>query len=71
MESPPFEWIKINVDGSMDLTTGAISAGGNVRDHMKKWQGGFVRNISIGNVLEAELWGILEGLKLVWKEGGY
>ena len=46
-----------------------ISAGGVVRDHMKKWLVGFALNKGIGNVLEAELWGILEGLNLVWKAG--
>ncbi|KAL5806755.1 hypothetical protein ACOSQ4_029488 [Xanthoceras sorbifolium] len=56
-------WLKVNVDGS--AANGIISAGGVIRDHEKNWMRGFSMNIGGGSILEAELWGILEGLKMV------
>ncbi|KAK3185175.1 hypothetical protein Dsin_032461 [Dipteronia sinensis] len=41
---PPSEWVKPNMDGSMILESGAISAGGVVRDHGKNWLIGFILN---------------------------
>ncbi|KAK2662581.1 hypothetical protein Ddye_001155 [Dipteronia dyeriana] len=64
---PAFDWVKLNVHGSMIPELGSISAGGVVRDHRKNWLIGFALNKGTGSVLEAELWGILGGLKLVWK----
>ena len=66
---PPHEWVKLNVDGSLSLETGAISAGGVIRDANKNWLVGFALNKGVGSVLEAEIWGILEGLKLAWSTG--
>ena len=40
-----------------------------VRDHRKSWLTGFALKIGTGSFLEAELWGLLEGLKLVWQMG--
>ncbi|KAK2654289.1 hypothetical protein Ddye_014145 [Dipteronia dyeriana] len=53
----------------MNPNLGTIAAGGVVRDHKKNWMVGFALNKGTGSVLEAELWGILEGLKLLWKKG--
>ncbi|KAK2638305.1 hypothetical protein Ddye_026100 [Dipteronia dyeriana] len=48
----------------------AIDGGGGVvRDHLKTWVIGFALNKGSGRVLKAELWSILEGLKLVWQYG--
>ncbi|KAK2657145.1 hypothetical protein Ddye_010197 [Dipteronia dyeriana] len=66
---PTFDWVKLNVDGSMIPKLGSIFAGGVVRDHRKNWLIGFALNKGVGSVLEAELYGILEVLKLVWKNG--
>ena len=41
---PDFEWVKLNVDGSMISETNAITSGGVVRDHMKMWVIGFALN---------------------------
>ncbi|KAL5817622.1 hypothetical protein ACOSQ3_026000 [Xanthoceras sorbifolium] len=46
-----------------------ISSGGVIRDAQKNWLGGFAINKGRGNVLEAEIWGIFEGIKLVWETG--
>ena len=61
---PPRDWIKLNVDGSLNHDLGSISAGGVIRDDKKMWLTGFAMNKGSGSVIEAELWGILEGLNL-------
>ncbi|KAK3229436.1 hypothetical protein Dsin_001317 [Dipteronia sinensis] len=57
--------IKLNVDGNMIPESGFITAGGVLRDHKKNWLGGFTLKKGIGSVLEAELWGLFEGLQIV------
>ncbi|KAL5736493.1 hypothetical protein ACOSQ2_031281 [Xanthoceras sorbifolium] len=52
---PPFGLVKLNVDGSIDCNN--------------SWLGGFTINKGSGSILEAELWGLLEGLKFAWKSG--
>ncbi|KAL5777521.1 hypothetical protein ACOSP7_010447 [Xanthoceras sorbifolium] len=59
---PSIGWLKVNVDGS--AANGIISTGGVIRDHKKNWVRGFSINIGGGSILEAELWGVLEGLKM-------
>ena len=46
-----------------------ISAGGIIRDDRMNWIAGFALNRGVGSVLEAEIWGIFEGLKLAWSTG--
>ncbi|KAK3228366.1 hypothetical protein Dsin_000247 [Dipteronia sinensis] len=68
--SPPkTEWVKLNVDGSLNPDLGTISAGGVIRNHKKKWIGGVALNRGNGSIIEAELWGIFEGLQLMLKVG--
>ena len=62
--APPTDWVKINVDGSCKPDVGAIAAGGLLRNERKEWLFGFATNKGNGNIAEAELWGIFEGLKL-------
>ncbi|KAL5807884.1 hypothetical protein ACOSQ3_028575 [Xanthoceras sorbifolium] len=59
---PPIGWLKVNVNGS--AANVIISAGGVIRDHERNLVRGFSMNIGGGSILEAELWGILEGLKI-------
>ncbi|KAK0605740.1 hypothetical protein LWI29_030217 [Acer saccharum] len=66
---PPLGWVKLNIDGSFNRDLGSISAGGVIRDDRKLWLTGFAVNKGLGSVLEAELWGIFEGLKLAWYAG--
>ncbi|KAL5822912.1 hypothetical protein ACOSQ3_020836 [Xanthoceras sorbifolium] len=64
---PKDDWVKLNVDGSRCEASGMISFGGVIRDAQKNWLGGFAVNKGRGSVLEAEIWGIFEGIKLVWE----
>ncbi|KAK3205641.1 hypothetical protein Dsin_019687 [Dipteronia sinensis] len=58
------DWVKLNTDGSRDIDLGTITAGGVLRNHLKQWLRGFVLNKGFGSVLEAELWGMFEGLNM-------
>ena len=62
-------WVKLNVDGSRKSEMDAISAGGVIRSDSKNWLAGFALNKGSGIVIEAEMWGVYEGLKLVWRAG--
>ncbi|KAK3221086.1 hypothetical protein Dsin_015056 [Dipteronia sinensis] len=67
---PPGEgFVKLNVDGGRIRDVGTISTGGVVCDHLRSWLGDFVLNKGIGTVIEAELWGLFEGLDMVWRRG--
>ncbi|KAK2642208.1 hypothetical protein Ddye_023971 [Dipteronia dyeriana] len=66
---PAQDWIKLIVDVSMRHDSESIAGGGVLRGHKKSWLGGFALNKGTSNMVEAVLWGILEGLKLAWKAG--
>ncbi|KAK3226779.1 hypothetical protein Dsin_006641 [Dipteronia sinensis] len=66
---PATDWVKLNVDSSMNPELKSISTGGVVRDHRKNWLIRFALNKGTGSVLEPKLWGILKGLNLVWQIG--
>ncbi|KAL5787859.1 hypothetical protein ACOSP7_004808 [Xanthoceras sorbifolium] len=63
LKPPPFGLVKLNVDGSVCSGLNLVAAGGVIRDCNKAWLGGFAINKGIVSILEAELWGLLEGLK--------
>ncbi|MBA0694486.1 hypothetical protein Goari_004770, partial [Gossypium aridum] len=46
------------------IDEGFAAAGGYVRNHKGEWIIGFARYLGNCSVLEAELWGILDGLNL-------
>ena len=52
---PEFQWVKLNIDGAVKGNSKEASAGSLIRDHYRKWIGGFVMNIKIGTVTSAEL----------------
>ena len=62
-------WVKVNVDGSRNNDSGMIAAGGVLRNHGKNWLQGFVTNKGVGSIIEAELWGLYEGLLMAWNSG--
>ncbi|KAK9041994.1 hypothetical protein V6N11_017077 [Hibiscus sabdariffa] len=65
-EAPPFQWCKLNVDGACDPTTGRASCGGAIRSDSGQWLMGVSRHLGLCSSLEAELWGIFEGLMCAW-----
>ncbi|KAL5810932.1 hypothetical protein ACOSQ4_027500 [Xanthoceras sorbifolium] len=67
---PPLNnWVKVNVDGSRIGDDGFIATGVVIIDSSKNWLKGFTVKKGYGSVLEAEMWGIFEGLKLAWDTG--
>ncbi|KAK9026183.1 hypothetical protein V6N11_039029 [Hibiscus sabdariffa] len=65
-EAPAAGWIKINTDGSRNTSTGLASCGGVGRDSESRWCFGFAKGIGSCSCLEAEFWGIYEGLATAW-----
>ncbi|KAL6221385.1 hypothetical protein ACLB2K_009136 [Fragaria x ananassa] len=65
----PKDWFKLNVDGSLHKNTGIICAGGVLQNDRGEWLNGFSAKLGIGQVLEAELWGLLKGMEMAWQHG--
>lgn len=62
---PPIAgWYKLNCDGARDVRTGVACSGGIVRDSSGQWCIGYSHNVGHCSALEAELWGILQGLRI-------
>ncbi|PRQ34972.1 putative ribonuclease H-like domain-containing protein [Rosa chinensis] len=60
---PSVNFYKLNVDGARSQN-GQIGAGGVLRDYYGSWISGFSANLGCGSVLNAEIWGLLLGLRL-------
>lgn len=68
--NPPEKgWVRLNTDGSCCRSSLLASCGGLIRDENGVWKGGFARKVGSCLILEAELWGLVEGLKLAWSLG--
>ncbi|KAK5794169.1 hypothetical protein PVK06_035378 [Gossypium arboreum] len=61
----PNSWVCLSTNGSMRIDDGFAMDGGCVRDHNGEWIIGFTKYLGNCTVLEAELWGILNGLNLI------
>ncbi|KAE8661644.1 hypothetical protein F3Y22_tig00113725pilonHSYRG01624 [Hibiscus syriacus] len=60
----PLGWWCLNSDAAISQSAGTGSIGGVIRDHEGSLFLSYAQNIGITIVLQAELWGILDGLKL-------
>ncbi|PRQ40559.1 putative ribonuclease H-like domain-containing protein [Rosa chinensis] len=54
---------KLNMDGSRSYA-GVIGAGGLIRNSSGVWIKGFTHSMGVGEIVEAEAWGLYIGLKL-------
>ncbi|MBA0668471.1 hypothetical protein Goklo_001378 [Gossypium klotzschianum] len=61
----PSSWVYLRTDGSIRLDEEFAAVGGYVCDHNGGWIIGFCRYLGNCIVIEAELWGILNGLNLL------
>ncbi|XVE63501.1 hypothetical protein DITRI_Ditri07aG0025300 [Diplodiscus trichospermus] len=68
-ERPPEGWVSLNTDGCLKNDYKVAACGGLIRDHYGDWLKGFTANIGTCSVPEAELWGIIHGLRLAWSLG--
>ncbi|KAE8653749.1 hypothetical protein F3Y22_tig00117056pilonHSYRG00114 [Hibiscus syriacus] len=64
----PAGWFTLNTDGAVHHTSSLGSAGGIIRNKDGDWIVGFNKAVGISSPLQAELWGILEGLQLAWSQ---
>ncbi|XP_040372858.1 uncharacterized protein LOC112194030 [Rosa chinensis] len=64
---PPHGYHKLNIDGSRNGHFGKIGAGGVIRCSNGLWIKGFQINLGIGEVLDAESWGLFYGLQQALK----
>ena len=62
---PPPSFFKMNVDGAR-LHQNKSGYCGGIRNDRGFFIGGFTHNISECNMMEAKLWGVLNGLKIAW-----
>ncbi|KAH1066193.1 hypothetical protein J1N35_031180 [Gossypium stocksii] len=58
-------WVNLKSDGSVRLDEGFAATGGFVHDHNDRWIIGYCRYLGNCTVVDAELWGILDGLNLI------
>lgn len=63
---PPLGFIKLNINGTMDLVLGDTSAVAVAKDDIGSWRGGVGRNIGKCNVVQVELWEIYDGRRMAW-----
>jgi ribonuclease HI len=59
---PLVGWVCLNIDGA--CKDGVIGCGGVIRGSVGEWILGFSKIIGRGEVYMAELWGVLEGLRM-------
>ncbi|KAE8732799.1 hypothetical protein F3Y22_tig00001728pilonHSYRG00036 [Hibiscus syriacus] len=60
----PNDWISLNTDGAVNSRSSLSTAGGIIRNYEGTWLVRFNKYIGRSTILQAELWGIYEGLKL-------
>ncbi|MBA0873333.1 hypothetical protein Goshw_000925, partial [Gossypium schwendimanii] len=70
IQSKSEKWLLMNTDGAVQLQYGNAVAEEIVRDETGDWVFGYNRYLGKCSIFDAELWGILEGLKLI-QRGGY
>ncbi|KAH9776498.1 proline transporter 2 [Citrus sinensis] len=67
-QPPRWPFLKLNTDGALK-SSGLASAGGLVRNYCGEWVCGFSMKLGSCSIMEAELWGLYQGLKLAWEHG--
>ncbi|KAK5793327.1 hypothetical protein PVK06_034470 [Gossypium arboreum] len=63
------DWIFLNTDGVVQKISGRAVVEGAVRDGTSNWVMGYNRFLGNCLIFNAELWGILDGLKLIQRRG--
>lgn len=66
---PQGDFMKINVDGIVNLSTNRAGCGGILRDSKGEWRGGFVNNMGVCSPLQAEAWALLRGIQVATQLG--
>ncbi|KAF7813072.1 putative non-LTR retroelement reverse transcriptase [Senna tora] len=66
-KNPSSGWVKFNVDAARRDSLNLIACGGIACDSAGHFLIGFMRNLGDGSMLNAELWGIVCALEVVWR----
>ncbi|KAL4379818.1 hypothetical protein GQ457_02G032950 [Hibiscus cannabinus] len=66
---PPSDWVKVNMDGAVNLLMNAPAIGDVFRSDSGEWLCGFSRRIGCCSIVNAKLWAILDGLQYVLWQG--
>ena len=67
--SHPEGWFCLNTDGSLKSSQGMATCGGLLRDHHGRWKIGFAKKVRCTITFVAELWGVLQGLRIARDQG--
>ncbi|MBA0577767.1 hypothetical protein Golob_024422 [Gossypium lobatum] len=59
----------LNTDSAVQITSGRAVADGVIRDGISDWVIGYNRFLGYCSIFYVELWGILDGLKLIQRRG--
>lgn len=59
----------LNTDGAVHPVSGLSAAGGVIRDNKGEWILGYNRFLGECSIATAELWGVLDGLLILQKQG--
>ncbi|KAE8663142.1 hypothetical protein F3Y22_tig00113096pilonHSYRG00099 [Hibiscus syriacus] len=60
----PVDWCTLDSDGAVHNSSSLGSVGGLIRNNAGDWIVGFNKSVGVTTPLQAELWGIFEGLNL-------
>ncbi|MBA0820130.1 hypothetical protein Gohar_022159, partial [Gossypium harknessii] len=71
LSAPPkiSNWIQLNSDGVVKDSTGIATIGGILRDKYRSWIIGYNRLVGTCSILDADLWGIFEGVAIAINKG--
>ncbi|CAL1360380.1 unnamed protein product [Linum trigynum] len=66
---PPPEWVTLNSNGSVHISSGHAAAGGLIRDPTGRCLAAYAINLGSCSITRAELRGAVEGLQVAWDTG--
>ena len=67
--APLDDWTCLNTNGCLKTNTSQFGCGGLLREASANWIHGFSYNLGSCSVVEVEIRGILQGLRLAWSLG--
>lgn len=68
-KTPDPDWFLLKTDGSSCGNPGEAGACGLIRNEYGEWVVGFARKIGYASIIQAELWGLRDGLRLAFDKG--
>ena len=68
-KSPPYVWVKLNLDDASHGNPGSAGCGGMFRDPLGKWLVGFSVNLGVCTSVKAEMMALWHGLKIARDKG--